>query len=66
MTQLRLESGTAILDVKGGRRSVNGQLNLGNTIDVVIRGKIADVWGDDDGESQEFRVDVESIEAEVK
>ncbi len=65
-TVLKLESGLAILDVKGGRRSVNGQLKLGNAIDVVIRGKIVAEWGTDDGSSQEFQVEVSSIEAEVK
>ena len=66
MKKLRLESGLAILDVKGGRRAVNGQLKLGKKIDVVIRGKIDAPWGDDDGVSQEFQVAVDSIKAEVK
>lgn len=66
MTQLKLESGLAILDVKGGRRAVNGQLKLGKTIDVVIRGKIDAPWGSDDGVSQEFQVEVDSVEAEAR
>lgn len=66
MIKLKLESGLAILDVKAGRRSVNGQLRLGKKIDIVIRGRIDAPWGNDDGVSQEFQVEVDSVEAEVK
>ena len=65
-TVLKLKSGLAVLDVTDGRRSVIGQLNLDRAIDVVIRGKIVAEWGSDDGRSQEFQVEVKSIEAEVE
>jgi hypothetical protein len=58
----------AILDVKRGRSSLARHFRktqmdpLSNMVPVVITGQITGVWGSDDGESQEFTVDVFKIE----
>lgn len=52
----------AILDVTKGRRELMKHVNNKGYIDVVIRGRIETAWGDDDGISREFSVDVKSVE----
>lgn len=53
-----LQSGFAILDIKRGRKKLAKLLAKDGSVDVVIYGTIRMAWGDDDGESQEFEVDV--------
>ncbi len=59
---MRLQSGFAILDVKGGRKSLAERLKRGELVGVVIHGTIDSAHGSDDGESQEFTVDVTKVE----
>ncbi|WP_456868270.1 hypothetical protein [Galbibacter sp. BG1] len=67
----KLVSDFALLDVKDGRhdlakhfkdRPVMGECPPEFRVPVTIEGYIQDVWGSDDGESQEFSVKVEKIE----
>ena len=65
-----LKSDLAILDVKAGRATLRKHIKkiqrgkIGPLV-VTIRGTISDSWGPDDGISQEFQVDVESVEVEA-
>ncbi len=55
----RLQSGSAILDVKGADRNrLRRLLADGGSAEVVIRGTINTVFGADDGTSLEFVVDL--------
>ena len=57
-----INSEFALLDVKRGRVELARRINRGdNRIPVTIRGYITDVWGNDDGTSIEFQVDVASV-----
>lgn len=63
-----IQSVFAILDVKDGRQALlkrTQQVSLPD-IEVVIRGTIICDWGYDDGESQEFQVDVTSVKEVIK
>lgn len=55
-----LNSDSAILDVTKGRKALLKRLNDG-PIPVVITGYIVRQWGNDDGTSIEFAVDVTSV-----
>lgn len=70
---MKLQSDFALLDVKRGRRQLdkmverNGMTgaakhDLPKPIPVVIRGYITHRYGSDDGVSQEWGVDVSSVE----
>lgn len=61
----KIDSTYALLDVKKGRRKLAGRverLKEGEGIPVVIHGRIVSRWGNDDGTSIEFQVDVDSCE----
>lgn len=51
----------AILDVKAGRKALAKRVAKGQRIPVTIRGFIVSRWGDDDGTSIEFSLDVTSV-----
>ncbi len=61
---MKLQSGSAVLDVKRGRRSLADKLLFSSEkrIPVTIEGFIVQA-GNDDGESTEFVVDVTSAKA---
>ena len=63
---LTLKSSFALLDVKQGRKTLFKALGYaGRTeatpIPVMITGFIVGAWGDDDGESREFEIDVSEV-----
>lgn len=59
---MNISSDFAILDVTKGRKELMKHVNNKGYIDVVIRGRIETEWGNDDGTSREFSVDVSSVE----
>ncbi len=62
---MRLNSKFALLDVKRGRVGLRKRLDGrddAELVEVVIHGCITGVWGHDDGESQEFTVEVDRVE----
>jgi hypothetical protein len=62
---MKLQSGFAILDVKRGRVALKKavrKLPKKGGIKVIIHGHIDVIWGNDDGESQEFAVQVDKVE----
>lgn len=68
---MKLHSEYALLDVKHGRRQLDKAIDRGGKghdlperIPVTIRGWITHRHGYDDGESQEFGVEVSSVEVE--
>lgn len=67
---MKISSGFALIDVKDGRNELakhfKSRPRLGPCpeklrVPVTITGYIDAVWGDDDGESREFSVTVESV-----
>lgn len=68
MTQvLNIKSGFAILDVKAGRAKLHKIVGSssdakGVRVPVVIKGFITSAWGNDDGISREFEVEVAGVE----
>jgi len=71
---MKLVSTFAILDVKKGRKKLNKRLidrplfqpcpeEL--RVPVTVTGYISGVWGNDDGESQEFEMEVENVEVHL-
>jgi hypothetical protein len=61
-----LKSSFALLDVKGGRKALFKALGYTNRsaaapIPVTITGFIVGAWGDDDGVSREFQIDVREV-----
>jgi len=74
MSEIRLVSDFAILDIKKGRQVLAefyktmprtfGATPEAYRIPVIITGYIAGVWGRDDGISQEFYVTVERVETQ--
>ena len=62
---MKLQSTFALLDVKRGRgallKVVGGETGLAR-IPVTITGFITQSWGNDDGESREFTVEVSKVE----
>lgn len=65
---MKLQSTFALLDVKRGRRQLDKMIERGGKghdlperIPVVIRGWITHRHGYDDGESQEFGIDVAEV-----
>lgn len=61
MTQIDSDSSFALLDVKKCRKALARRL-LDGPIPVTIKGQIVSQWGDDDGKSIEFEVNVDSVE----
>lgn len=59
---MKLQSDFALLDVKRGRARLAKEIKSGPRIPVVIHGWIDHQWGDDDGTSIEFAVDVTKVE----
>lgn len=71
---MRIQSRFAILDVKRGRKQLRKYfedrghsyrspvINSDERIPVVIYGVIDGPWGRDDGESQEFEIEVDRVE----
>ena len=75
MTKLKLTSDFLTLDVKKGRtklaehfekRPLIGYCPEEMRVPITITGYISGVWGNDDGESREFTVDVQSLKLGVK
>ena len=60
MSVPKLKSGFALLDVKSGRVGL-AKIVKSNRIPVTIKGFIDCQWGNDDGESIEFSVDVTEV-----
>ena len=58
---MRLQALFALLDVKHGRVGLKKRIDKGERIPVTIRGEICGSWGDDDGTSREFDVEVASV-----
>ena len=58
-----LKSNFAILDVKHGRVGLRKKIENGGRVPVTIVGYIDEINGQDDGESQEFIIDVQSVRA---
>lgn len=56
-----LKSNFALLDVTTGRAILARRVAAGERISVVIRGVINSQWGDGDGISTEFEIDVSSV-----
>lgn len=59
---MKLQSNFALLDVKRGRVGLRKKLEKGALVPVIIYGRVTHIWGNDDGESQEFEVEVDSVE----
>ena len=60
---MKLQSDFAILDVKRGRVKLRERLRAGvETIPITIVGRIDGTRGNDDGESQEFSVEVDYVD----
>lgn len=57
---MAIKSNHALLDVTSGRASLVKRVEKSD-VHVVIRGAIIDVWGGDDGTSQEFVVRVTDV-----
>lgn len=56
-----LKSTFALLDVKRGRVALRKALERGEgPFEVTIKGRITEVFGHDDGESQEFVLEVDA------
>jgi hypothetical protein len=51
---LNIELKHARLDVKAGRDDLKKVINAGKTVSITAQIEIVEVYGDDDGESQEF------------
>jgi len=63
MAAIRLTSHFAVLDVLGGRRSIDALLKDGEPIPVTIEGHIVEALNDD-GVSREFQIKVTSATAQ--
>jgi hypothetical protein len=63
---MKIKSDFAILDVTRGRSKLDKLCNTGHgmnpPLEVLIRGKITGRWSQSDGISQEFQVQVDSVE----
>jgi hypothetical protein len=59
---MTFKSGFALLDVEAGRGALAKRVRKGERIPVVIRGTISDTWGNGDGASIEFVIDVASVQ----
>jgi len=57
---MKIQSNFALLDVKHGRKGLEKALSKG-PIPVTITGNLTGVWGNDDGESVEFEVEVTKV-----
>ncbi len=65
---MKIKSDFALLDVKTGRAALNRQCgkdhNMKERVPVIIRGYITHRHGNSDGISQEFGVEVTSVEVQ--
>lgn len=63
-----IKSDFALLDVKGGRSALfkalgfTGRFDGAEPIPITITGRILGAWGQYDGTSQEFEIEVEKVE----
>ena len=62
MAKAPFKSKYALLDVEAGRAKLAKSVGAGSRIPLVIRGTISGIYGNDDGRSQEFHVDVDSVD----
>lgn len=62
-----IKSGFALLDVTKGRAALSKALGTNPAVrfPVTIAGYVSRRWGNDDGESIEFEVDVTSVELQA-
>ena len=63
---MKLKSTFALLDVKKGRKELFKRLGFtgrgkGERVPVTITGYIVGAWGDDDGTSREFEIEVTDL-----
>ena len=58
---MKLQSTYAMLDVMRGRVGLKKAIERGKAVSVVIEGEISDMFGNDDGVSREFNVDVKRV-----
>lgn len=58
---IKFKSTLALLDVTQGRSALARSIEKGARIPVIIHGTIHNVWGKDDGTSQEFEVEVDKV-----
>jgi len=59
---LKIQSNFAILDVKGGRDELTSKVIKGENVKLYLTVKVIGVWGEDDGVSREFCLDVIDVE----
>ena len=58
---MKLQSDFGILDVKHGQIDLTHHVRTGETVSVTIDAIITGPWGDNDGISQEFELEVRSV-----
>ena len=60
---LKIESEFALLDVlsKSERKRLQQRLTKG-PVEIVLKGRLTKVWGNHDGTSQEYEVEVDAVE----
>ncbi len=59
---MKMKSDFAVLDVTAGRAALARHFKKeGEPIKVVIEGEITNIWGNDDGTSQGFQLDVKRV-----
>ena len=60
---LEIKSEFALLDVlsKSERKRLQQRLNKG-PVEIVLKGRLTKVWGNHDGTSQEYEVEVDAVE----
>lgn len=62
---MRLSSGLGMLDITHGRRGLYKRFfgkPEAEPVEVIVHGKIVNIWGNDDGISQEFELNVDKVE----
>ena len=60
---MNLQSDFGLLDVKRGKKALANLLAKGGSVIVTIEATITKSWGNDDGTSQEFELEVCSVQA---
>lgn len=63
MATPKFKSTFALLDVMAGRKALAKRLYGGQKVRVIVEMDIDYVWGNDDGESQEFACTVHEVRA---
>jgi hypothetical protein len=58
---MKLRSSFAIVDIEKGRHRLARRLQDSGPIEVVLRGRLTQPWGSDDGTSIEFNMEVTDI-----